>query len=175
MNNRLTRRLRPDHLAWITALWILLQSEFSVANVIGGLAVALAVTLALPLPAMPLGPLRIHWFRLLPFLAHYSWYFVVASAKVAWLAVRPASPPPTALVDIPLDVGGELPLALGVMLYNLQPGGTVTDLGESQGGIGKRMLTVHILDASSADAIAREVASMHRLETALNRIFERTD
>lgn len=54
-------------------------------------------------------------------------------------------------------------------LYNLQPGGTVTDID-----IANRMLTIHILDAASEAEIEKEVANVAQLEASMIEIFERS-
>ena len=40
-------------LCWLMLVWILLWGTFSAANVVSGLAVALVITVLLPLPAVP--------------------------------------------------------------------------------------------------------------------------
>ena len=42
--------LRIWTLCWLTLVWVLLWGTFSAANILGGLAVALVITLLLPLP-----------------------------------------------------------------------------------------------------------------------------
>ena len=41
---------RAGMLCWLTAVWILLWGNIPVANILGGLAVGLLITLMLPLP-----------------------------------------------------------------------------------------------------------------------------
>lgn len=162
-------RFRPAYIAWLTVMWLLLMGELSVANVIGGALVGLAVTMLLPLPAMPVTGMHISWGKLVLFLGAWTRDFVWASVKVAWLAVRRDSPPRTAIIDVPMRVDSEFVLTSAVLLYNLQPGGAVTDID-----IANRMLTVHLLDADGPADIEREIASVARLERSLIDIFERT-
>jgi len=60
-------------------------------------------------------------------------------------------------------------LSLAVTLYNLQPGGTVTDID-----IANRMITIHILDARDEAQIQREIDAVSRLESSMIEIFERS-
>lgn len=65
--------------------------------------------------------------------------------------MRPQEPPKTAILELPMRLDSEFILSLAVSLYNLQPGGTVTDID-----IANRMLTIHILDAASEAEIEKE-------------------
>jgi len=58
-------------------------------------------------------------------------------------------------------------LYLATCAYNLQPGGTVTDID-----LANREWTVHILDADSDAAIAREIENVQKLERQMIAIFE---
>ena len=72
------RLLRVSVLAWLVAVWLLLWGTVSVANVLSGLAVALMITLLLPLPAVPvqgkLHPLSAAWLAL-----HVAWWLVAST------------------------------------------------------------------------------------------------
>ena len=91
-----------------------------------------------------------------------------ASVKVAWLALRPQEPPKTAILNVPMRVQNDLVLSFATVLYNLQPGGSVTDID-----IANRMRTVHVLDAASPDAIKNEIQNVADLERNLIHVFER--
>lgn len=162
------RRFRPFFVVWLVMMWILLMGEFSWANLFGGLAVALGIVLLLPLPAMPIGNLSIHWGALVMLILKWFWDLAKASVKVAWLALRPQDPPKTAILNVPMRVQNDLVLSFATVLYNLQPGGSVTDID-----IANRMWTVHILDAHSPKAIENEIENVAELERNLIRVFER--
>lgn len=163
------RRFRPWFIVWITLMWCLLMGEFSWANIISGLLVGSLIVFGLPLPAMPIAGLQVHWWALLRYLISWVRDLLVASGKVAWLALRPAEPPQSAIVRVPMRVSNELVLSFATSLYNLQPGGTVSDID-----IANRMWTVHLLDAGDDRALAREIASIAALERNMIRIFERS-
>ena len=165
----LRHRFRPWFIAWITAMWCLLMGEVTVANLVGGLLVGLFVVLALPLPAMPIAELKVSWGKLALFMVGWTIDLFHASFKVAWLAVRPQDPPKTAILELPMRLDSEFILSLAVSLYNLQPGGTVTDID-----IANRMLTIHVLDAASEAALEREIANVAGLEASMSEIFERS-
>ncbi|AKK09769.1 Na+/H+ antiporter subunit E [Corynebacterium testudinoris] len=165
----LKRRWRPWFVVWITLMWCLLMGEISWANVIGGFLVGLVVVLALPLPAMPIAGLSIKWGTLISYFLVWIWDLFIASFRVAWLALRPAAPPKTAIVQVPMRVSSELVMTFATALYNLQPGGSVSDID-----IANRMWTVHLLDAGSPAALQREIDSIASLERRMIHIFERS-
>ncbi|MGB0435901.1 MAG: Na+/H+ antiporter subunit E, partial [Mycobacterium sp.] len=48
-----TIALRAWSLCWLILVWVLLWGSFSAANILSGLAIALVITLLLPLPSVP--------------------------------------------------------------------------------------------------------------------------
>lgn len=168
MIDGIRRRFRPWFIVWITLMWCLLMGEFSWANFISGLLVGSLIVFGLPLPAMPIAGLQVHWWALLRYMVSWVRDLLVASVKVAWLALRPADPPKSAIVRVPMRVSNELVLSFATSLYNLHPGGTVSDID-----IANRMWTVHVLDADSPDAIENEINNVAELERNLIRVFER--
>ncbi|AWB82663.1 Na+/H+ antiporter subunit E [Corynebacterium yudongzhengii] len=167
MLNRLRFRIRPAFVAWIVVMWCLLMGELSWANVFAGIIVGLGVVILLPLPAMPIGGMRVHWIGLIRFVIVWFRDLIIASVKVAWLALRPAPPPKTAIIRMPMRVSNELVLYFATVAYNLQPGGSVSDLD-----IANRMWTVHLLSVPDEKALEREKKSITELERAMIRIFE---
>ncbi len=163
------RRFHPLYSLWLTLMWVMLMGELSYANLLAGLALAFTITTLLPLPTMPVGRLHISWVPLGVFLLSWAKDIFLASVKVAWLSIRRAEPPRTAIIHAPMRVESEFILALAAVLYNLQPGGAITDID-----IAQRMLTIHLLDAHSPAAIEKERAAVARLELHLIRIFERS-
>ena len=118
---------------------------------------------------MPVANLSIRWKALFALILRWFWDLAKASVKVAWLALRPADPPKTAILKVPMRVNNELVLAIGTVLYNLQPGGTVTDID-----IANRMWTIHVLDADDEAGIQREINNVAELERRLIYVFERS-
>lgn len=163
------RRFRPWFIVWITIMWCMLMGEVTWANIISGLLVGALVVFGLPLPAMPIAGLHVRWGQLFLYMLGWLWDLMVASVKVAWLALRPADPPRSAIVRVPMRVSNELVLSFATVLYNLQPGGSVSDID-----IANRMWTVHLLSADDEEALAHEIENVARLERSMIRIFERS-
>ncbi|MCZ9309725.1 Na+/H+ antiporter subunit E [Corynebacterium uberis] len=168
MMNGFRHRFRPFTIGWIAALWCALNGEITWANVIGGLLVGTVIVVALPLPRIPTVGDNIRWGALVAFLGRWVIDLFSASFSVAWLALRRPAPPNSAIVRAPMRVSSELVLAFATGLYNLQPGGSVTDID-----IANRMWTVHLLNARDSAAVDAEIAKIRALEADLISIFER--
>ncbi|MDO5032291.1 Na+/H+ antiporter subunit E [Corynebacterium sp.] len=161
-------RFRPWFMVGTVLMWCLLMGEFSVANLVGGLLVSLFVVFALPLPAMPISGISVSWGKLVVFAVQWCIQLLQASVKVSWLAIRPQEPPKSAIVVLPMRLDSEFILATAVGLYNLQPGGTVTEID-----IANRMLTIHLLSADTEEELQREIDAVAKLEADMIAIFER--
>lgn len=164
---KIAARFRPLYLISIVALWCLLMGEVTWPNLVGGLFVGLLVIFALPLPAMPTRGIRLSWLRLLAFIGIWLKDLAFASVKVSWLALRPAAPPKTAILKVPMRVSNEFVLYFATCAYNLQPGGSVSDID-----IANRIWTIHVLDADGDDDIEREIQNVVDLERRMIKIFE---
>ena len=160
-------RFRWTFVIWLTFMWILLMGELSWGNFFAGLALGLLIVLALPLPEVPREGNGINWFKLAQFLVVWCWDLLVASAKVAWIALRPKEQPKNAILKVPMRVSSELVLYLATCAYNLQPGGSVTDID-----VTNREWTIHVLDASTQQDIDREIDNVRKLERQMIEIFE---
>ena len=160
-------RFRGPFVVWLTLMWILLMGELSWGNLAAGLSLAVLIVVLLPLPAVPRQDAKVHWGKLIAFIFIWVWDLLVASVKVAWLALRPQEPPPNAIVRVPMRVSSELVLYLATCAYNLQPGGSVTDID-----IANREWTIHILDARDEAAVQKEIRNVQTLERQMLDIFE---
>lgn len=167
MLSGLTHRFRPLSVLWLTFMWVLLMGEISWGNLVAGLVLGTIIVLALPLPPIPRSGNRVNWVKLAAFMAEWFWDLLVASAKVAWLSLRRAPQPKNAILRVPMRLSNELVLYLATCAYNLQPGGTVTDID-----LANREWTIHVLDADTEADIAREIANVQKLERQMIAIFE---
>ncbi|MBO0681504.1 Na+/H+ antiporter subunit E [Mycolicibacterium sp. S2-37] len=159
--------LRLWVLCWLTLVWILLWGTASAANILGGLAVALIITVLLPLPPVPVEG-RLHVLSLIRLVATVAYYLVVSSVQVAWLAVKPGPPPLTAVLRAHFAVRSDLVLALAVNIMNLTPGTIVLEIDQT-----RRMVYVHVIDVGSDRALARFYRQVGQFERLLIAAFER--
>ena len=123
--------LRAWVLCWLILVWMLLWGSVSAANVVSGLAVALVITLLLPLPTVPIEG-RLHPLSLVRLVAQVSYYLVLSSVQVAWLAIKPGPPPRTAVLRAHLALKSDLVLALAVNIINLIPGSIVLEIDQTR-------------------------------------------
>jgi multicomponent Na+:H+ antiporter subunit E len=159
--------LRAWVLCWLILVWMLLWGTASVANVVGGLAIALLITVLLPLPAVPVEG-RVHPLSLLLLIVVVAYELVKSSLHVVWLAVRPGPPPRSAVLRAHLDIKSDLVLALAVNILTLTPGSIVLEIDQV-----RRMIYVHVIDVGSQQAVDRFYRQVSRIERLLVTTFER--
>jgi multicomponent Na+:H+ antiporter subunit E len=161
--------LRGWVLCWLTLVWILLWGTVSAANVVSGLAIALVITLLLPLPVVPIEG-RLHPLSLLRLIALVVYYLVLSSGQLAWLAVKPGPPPLSAVLRAHLDIKSDLVLALAVNIINLTPGTIALEIDQV-----RRMIYVHVIDVGSDRAVNRFYRQIEEIERLLVASFEREE
>ena len=159
--------LRVWVLCWLTLVWMLLWGSVSAANALSGLAVALVITVLLPLPPVPIEG-RLHPLSLLRLIAQVAYYLVLSSVQVAWLAIKPGPPPRTAVLRAHLALKSDLVLALAVNVINLIPGTIVLEIDQT-----RRMIYVHVIDAGSDRSVSRFYHQVAEVERLLIASFER--
>ncbi|OKH84774.1 cation:proton antiporter [Mycobacterium sp. ST-F2] len=154
---------RVGILVWLMAVWILLWGNISAANIVGGLAVAVLITVLLPLPQVPVAG-RLHPLSLAWLVLKVAYYLVQSSIQLAWLAVRPGPPPLTAVLRARLALKSDLVLAVAVNVIILIPGSIVLEIDQA-----RRMIYVHVIDVGSERSVRqfyRQVAEIERLMIA---------
>ena len=159
--------LRVWVLCWLILVWMLLWGTASVANVVSGLAIALMITVLLPLPAVPVEG-RVHPVSLLLLIVVVAYELVKSSLHVVWLAVRPGPPPRSAVLRAHLDIKSDLVLALAVNILTLTPGSIVLEIDQV-----RRMVYVHVIDVGSQQSVDRFYRQVSRVEGLLVTTFER--
>lgn len=162
-----SRLLRIWVLCWLMLVWVLLWGKASPANIIGGFAVALVVTLLLPLPVVPVEG-RVHPLSLLKLTIVVAYQLVQSSLQVAWLAIRPGPPPLTAVLRARLAIKSDLVLALAVNIFNLVPGSIVLEIDQE-----RRLLYMHVLDVGNEKAVDRFHRQVQQTQRLLTAAFER--
>ena len=159
--------LRVWMVCWLILVWILLWGSISPANILSGLAIALVITLLLPLPVVPVEG-RVHLLSLLRLIAQVAYLLVLSSVQVAWLAVKPGPPPLTAVLRVRLAVKSDLVLALAANIVTLIPGSIVLEIDQT-----RRLLYAHVIDVGSDASVDRFYRQISDLERLLVASFER--
>lgn len=159
-------------IATLTILWMLLWGGVTPLLLVGGALVGLLVTIVFPFP--PVG-----WkgrFRPWPavrLVAIFVVELLIASLQVAWIAIRPAAPPRSAVIRVDMVTRSELLLTLTVELISLVPGSLLIELDSENGHV-----WLHLLDGSTPQKIeqarARALAQERRVIAALGSRSELT-
>ncbi|MEH1098038.1 Na+/H+ antiporter subunit E [Micromonospora sp. CPCC 205561] len=149
MTRAALRRNRLVAVTGLTAVWVLLWGTLSWANLISGLLLSVVLLAVFPLPPVTFAgrirpvPLARFWVRFLRDL-------VVASAQIAWLAVRFGHPPLSAIIAVPLRVNTDLNLTLTAEALSLVPGSLILEADRTTG-----TLYVHVIGVRSWDEVER--------------------
>ena len=159
--------LRIWVLCFLILVWMLLWGEISAANAVSGLAIALVITLLLPLPPVPTEG-RLHPLSLVRLIAYVAYSLVLSSIQVAWLAIRPVPPPLTAVLRAHLNLKSDLVLALAVNTMNLIPGSIVLEIDQT-----RRMIYAHVIDVGSERGVNRFYQQAATVEKLMIATFER--
>ncbi|KUH82057.1 MULTISPECIES: Na+/H+ antiporter subunit E [unclassified Mycobacterium] len=160
--------LRLWVICWLVLVWVLLWGNLSAANLLSGLAVALLITLLLPLPAVPVEG-KVHLLSLIRLLLTVAYRLVLSSMQVALLAVKPR-PPLSAVLRAQLSVKSDLVLALAVNIFNLIPGSIVLEIDQT-----RRLLYMHVIDVGSDRALSAFYHQVAVVERLLVATFERQE
>ncbi|GLE55310.1 Na+/H+ antiporter subunit E [Mycobacteroides chelonae] len=159
--------LRIWILVWLMLVWTMLWGNFSVANTVTGLLVALVITVLLPMPRLPVEG-RLHVGSMIRLACTVAYYMVLSSLQVAWLAIRPGAPPLSAVLRAQLSVKSDLVMALLLNTLTIIPGSVVLEIDQE-----RRLAYVHVLDVGSPKAVATFYAQLRQLERLFIAAFER--
>jgi len=154
--------VNPGAVLWLVGVWLLLWGSISPLAIVSGLVIALVLLVGTPQPPVEIG-LRFRPLRVLSLLIFVSVDLVAASFRVTAQILRPGRPQP-AIFEVPLRVHGGLMITMVAVALSAVPGSTVIDVRPQ-----RRILEIHVLDASSPDAeknVIREVRNLERRITA---------
>ncbi|MCX0270695.1 Na+/H+ antiporter subunit E [Nocardia zapadnayensis] len=159
--------LRVGILIWLTAVWVALWGRVSVANVLAGAGVGVVIMVALPLPWIPTRG-RLRPVPLVKLTAVSIYYALESSLQLAWFAVRPGPPPPSGVLKVQFAFRSDLVMVLCTNLINLIPGTMVLEIDREHCAA-----YVHVIDVSSAEAVAKFYHTIRVLERLLIDGLER--
>ncbi|TCI99157.1 Na+/H+ antiporter subunit E [Aeromicrobium sp. IC_218] len=149
----------------LTVLWLMLWGSVTPLAVVGGVLVATLAMVAFPFPTMT-------WdvtFRPWPFVVLTARFFadvLRASVQVAWLAVRPARPPRSAIVEVQLQTRSELVMTQIAEMISLVPGSLLVETDPDTG-----RLWLHVLDGHDEEAVAHAHRMAAEQERRVLRAF----
>lgn len=141
---------------WLAAVWVLLWGDLTVANVLAGLALGLAVTYGLRMTPIEFHG-RVRPLRVLHLFARFGVDLVRASFEVAFIALRPRYTPHGAVIGVQLRSHSDLYLTMTAELCSLVPGSIVVEAHRLTG-----VLYLHVLDVRQSGGV--EHARQHVLD-----------
>jgi multicomponent Na+:H+ antiporter subunit E len=159
-------RLRVPQLpviVWLTVVWVALWGDVSVANILGGLAVSVAVCTVFPLPPLRMG-LHVNLPRLGWLVLHFLGDVVAASAQVAWVTMQLGRQPRNAVIEVDLRTRSDLILTIVAEMVSLVPGSLVVEARRST-----HTLFLHVLDAKDMSGVERMRTQVFELERRVVR------
>ena len=136
-------------LALLVAAWCALWGGISVANVLAGTVVAVAVTLA---AGVQPGQGRIRLVPLLQFVWLVALDLVSSTVSVAWEILTPTDYTDEAVIAVDTQVESRSHLLMLVVAITVTPGTAVVDTDADTG-----RFYLHLLHADKADAIVAHV------------------
>lgn len=148
-------------LAWLAAVWVALWGSLTAANVLGGLAVATALLLLLPLPEVP-SQGRVRPVALVRLLLIFLWELVEASVTVVLQVLHPRAELRQGVVAVPVVGVSDRLLTMLANAVSLTPGTLALEVDRPKG-----VLYVHVLDlgggAGGVEDVRRSILRLERL------------
>ena len=143
--------------------WILLAGELSVAQILLGLVLAVAIErYTRRFGDYPRGPIRLDAAPAL--IGVVLWDVVVANLQVARIVLGPLSNLRPRFVQVPIDLEDPTAIALLAAIVTVTPGTVSAALSQD-----RRFLTLHALDADNPERLVRTIKL--RYERPLKEIF----
>lgn len=138
---------------WLTLLWLVLWSDFTLANAASGLAVAGAVTILFPgtNPSPRRHTLRVHWA--LAFLGYFHWKLFEANYVLAREVVTPRDYTRSGIIAIPVEGLSDLLVTLIANVITLTPGTVTLEVRRGDPAV----LYLHVLHLHDTERVRRDV------------------
>ncbi|GAA5081694.1 Na+/H+ antiporter subunit E [Thermocatellispora tengchongensis] len=143
----------------LTALWVLLWGNVSVANIVSGLVLAAGLTRLSRLPPTG-GGARVSPWHCLRLFAWFVADMASSAANVAWQAVRPGPQPPNAVIAVTLRTRSDLTMTITALALCAVPGSLITEVRRSTA-----TLYIHVLGVraeSELERVRRGVLALER-------------
>lgn len=154
---------RIGMIVWLTALWLLLWRDLSVANVVSG--VAIAVTLAVGSIPRVARQHRVRPLALLRFVGFFTVKLVEANLVLAREVVTPQNRIHTGIVAVSMAGYSDLVVTIVANAVSLTPGTLTLEVRREPDAV----IYVHVLHLHDLDDARNEVKAM---ATHASRAFE---
>lgn len=152
-------------LSWLTVVWVLLWGTLSVQTVLGGVLVAVLVTVALPLPPVA-GHLTMRPLRLLRLAGYLAVELVVSAVQISWETLRYGPRATAGIVGVPLLTESDYVIAALANAVSLTPGEFVLQIDRRRGVC--YVYSLGVRTPAEAERVRRQVLVLqHRVIAAL--------
>ena len=141
---------------WLTAVWVLLWGDLTVANVVVGFVLAVLLVTLMPMPRV--GFEGRPWLPgIVVLVLRFIGDVVMASVQIAKKALAPGEPPRGAVIRVQLRSHSDLFLTVTAQLCSLVPGSIIVEAHRLTG-----TLYMHVFDVADSGGI--DGARHHCLE-----------
>jgi multicomponent Na+:H+ antiporter subunit E len=152
-------------LVWLVLVWGALWRDWSAANLIFGLVIAVVLVRSFRLPPVRLsGRLHLGWGVL--FLLWFAWQVVLGSFQVLWVALTQGRKVHNAVIRVPLRSRDDLILTAVGHVTSLIPGSLVVEVDRRNS-----VLFLHVLNVTSREQARAFRVGVLRTEAQLVRIM----
>lgn len=164
---------------WFVVLWCALWGEFTAANIVSGVVVAVGLVVLVRLPASAdarFGPGRIRPLRALWFLLFFLVQVVRSNLVLARDIVTPGDSTAPGIIGIPLDGCSDAVVTLVANTFTLTPGSLTIEVTRHPTVIYVHVLYLHDVDAVRSDLLhfAELAVRAFGTESALAQFREQT-
>jgi multicomponent Na+:H+ antiporter subunit E len=159
--------------ALLLVVWVMLQGELTVANVVGGLLVV-GIVVAVDTRLRAARHHRFHPVGVVLLTLDLLWRLVVSSLQVIGTVIRPTEDRlRSGVVSVPLSTDSPLVATVVADLITLTPGTLTLDARMGDAGEGRSHLLVHVLGLGDPGAVRDEVALLeHKVLRAVSPLTE---
>ena len=153
--------MRAARVLLLVAIWVSLWSDLSVANVLSGVIVAVAIVFVFG--GRPTGRLVVRPIHALRFAGYFVWKLVESTVVVARAVITPRGGVHTGVIAVPLEGCSDAVITLIADAISLTPGTLTIEVHRDPA-----LLFVHALDVRD---VSRVRGDIRRLEVLAIRAF----
>ena len=145
----------PVLLVWFVVLWESLWGRFTLANLLSGVVVSLALVLVVRLPDASLrsyGVRRIRPIRALWFVVYFLIKVVQANVVLAWEIITPGDRTEPGIIGVPLPDVSDAVVTLIANAFTLTPGSLTIEVTQDP-----TVVYVHVLHLHEPEKVRAEM------------------
>lgn len=158
---------------WLTVLWVLLWGDLSIANVLSGIAVSLAVVTADGLPRVArrddADAARVHVVATLWFGLYVLYKLVESNLVLAWEIITPRNRINSGVVAVPLRTESNMAMMAVANVITLTPGTMTIEVRGSPPILYVNVLHLHDIDEVRRDLLRIEELSVRAFGSSAAR------